>query len=365
METWTLPSKVHKLIYKRKKHEALGYLSEITAINTGGVFAETDESYLRYVGYFRIQLLLEWGFFREALAWACLECELYPENNEVIFIKENIKQKIRNLPSKNQEKKSKTNFKSIWGKIAGMRELKAIIERDLILPFSEPEEYKKYNLQTPNGFLFYGPPGCGKTLIAKQIANILKFNFIDVAPSTTGSIYVHGTQNKIKDLFADARNKRPSLIFIDEVDAFAPNRTANDVGYHYQSEVNEMLIQLNNAFENGILVIAATNFKHKIDPAILRPGRIDKKIFVGPPDYEARHDAFKLYLEGTPHTPIRWDYLLEETENYTFAEIKYIVDEAKRLALEQSKPIDLNFLMKAVIENPPSLTSKELEKYLK
>ncbi len=134
---------------------------------------------------------MEWRYYREALAWVCLECELYPDNNEVFFIKENIKQKIRNLPPKNQTKKSKTTINTFWGNIAGMRELKAIIERDLILPISEPEEYKKYNLQIPKGFLFYGPPGCGKTLIAQQIAKILKFNFIEVIPSTTGSIYVH------------------------------------------------------------------------------------------------------------------------------------------------------------------------------
>jgi transitional endoplasmic reticulum ATPase len=349
METWTLPSKVHKLIYKRKKHESLGLLSDITAINTGGVFAQTDESYLRYVGYFRIQLLMEWGYYREALAWACLECELYPDNNEVLFVKENIKQKIRNLPQSNLTKKSTPNTKSLWGKIAGMRELKAIIERDLLLPFSEPDEYKKYNLQIPNGFLLYGPPGCGKTLISQQIAKILKFNYIEVVPSTTGSIYVHGTQINIKEVFNDAKNKRPSLIFIDEFDAFAPDRNKGDLSHSFQSEVNEMLVQLNNAFDNGILVIAATNYINKIDPAILRPGRIDKKIFVGPPDFEARIETFKLYLENTPYSIRNWDFLVEETEFYTFAEIKFIVDESKRKAFEQSKPVDLNFLMKAVI----------------
>ena len=362
METWTLPSKVHKLIYKRKKHEALGFLSDITAINTGGVFAEIDESYLRYVGYFRIQLLMEWGYYREALAWACLECELYPDNNEVLFIKENIKQKIRNLPQGKQTKKA-TNVNSLWGNITGMRELKTIIERDLLLPYSEPEEYTKYNLQIPKGFLFYGTPGCGKTLISQQIAKILKFNFIEVVPSTTGSIYVHGTQINIKEVFKDAKNKRPSLIFIDEFEAFAPDRNKGDLSYSFQSEVNEMLIQLNNAFDNGILVIAATNYINKIDPAILRPGRIDKKIFVGPPDFEARIEAFKLYLENSPHNITNWDFLMEETEFYTFAEIKFIVDEAKRKAFEQSKPVDLNFLMKAVIENPPLLNSSNLKNY--
>jgi len=361
--TWTLPSKLQKHLYMRDRAGALGLLSKITAINTNGFFAETDESYLRYAGLFRIQLLMDWGYYREALAWACLENELYPDNKEILVLKENIRSKIRNLPKPATKKSRWSDMKPDWGKIAGMRELKAILERDLFCPFREREIYRKYDLQIPRGFLFYGPPGCGKTFIAAQIAGILKFNFVRVNPSTVGSTYVHGTQLRIKNVFDEAKSKMPSLLFIDEFDAFAPDRNRMDLDFHYQAEVNEMLVQLDNVCKEGVLVIAGSNYINRIDSSVLRPGRIDKKIFIGPPDFEARIEAFKMYLNQTPFHVKKWEYLAEETEYNTFAEIRYIVDEAKRKAKEELLPVNLNHLMLASRENPPVLNEKELKKY--
>jgi len=363
--SWTLPSRLHRYIYLGDVDRSLGMLSEITAINIKGVFAETDESYLRYVGNFRIQLLMEWGFYREALAWACLEQEFYPDNKEVLILKEKIKSKIWNSPKPNPKKSKRASITPQWGKIAGMRELKAILERDLFGPFREAAIYGKYNLKIPKGFLLYGPPGCGKTFIAEQIAEMLKFNFVKVNPSTVGSTYVHGTQLRIKEIFEEARRKMPSILFIDEFDAFAPDRNRTDVSFHYTAEVNEMLVQLDNAFKSGVLVIAATNYINRIDTSIIRPGRIDKKIFVGTPDFEARIEAFKMYLSDTPYNVKKWEYLGEETEYYTFAEIKYIVDEASRKAKEKFELVNLNHLMMAVKENPAELTESKLQRYMR
>jgi transitional endoplasmic reticulum ATPase len=212
--------------------------------------------------------------------------------------------------------------------------------------------------------LLYGPPGCGKTLIVKRLARLLGFNYMEVGPSTVGSIYVHGTQGKIQELFEEAYKNKPTVVFIDEFESFVPNRNRDDLGFHYQSEVNEFLYQLNTAFERRIFIIAATNYIENIDPAILRPGRIDKKIFVGPPDYEARLEAFKMYLKGIPHNVKRWDFLAEETEYYTFAEIEFVIAEAKRSALEKESTIDLNILMQAVLSNPPYLNDENISKYI-
>lgn len=364
METWTLPSKLHKLIYKKEKDKALNFLGKITAINSDSLFTDFDESYLRYAGYFRIQLLLEYEYYREALAWACLECELYPENVEALILRDRIKEKIKNLPKEKEQPIASPKLNSEWGNIVGMRELKAILERDLLLPFKDIEACKKYKLKIPRGFLFYGPPGCGKTEIVKQIAKMLGFNFIQVDPSSIASIYVHGTQEKIKELFSEAERTRPTILFFDEFESFAADRSTGRMSSHFENEVNEFLVQLNTAFERRILVVAATNYIGKLDPSVIRPGRIDKKIFVGPPDFEARIDAFKHYLTDVPQKIKDWDYIGEETEFMTFAEIRYIVDEAKRKAKENNSPVDLNGLMIAIKENPASLNEQKIKQYL-
>ena len=134
MKKWTLPEKVHKYIYKKDINKALGFLSKIAALNQTGLFTKGDEGYLRYVGFFRIQLLMEWGYYREALAWACLECELYPDNVNAFILKEDLKQKINNLPV--AENISQIQSNNNWIGIAGMREVKAAVERDIILPMN-------------------------------------------------------------------------------------------------------------------------------------------------------------------------------------------------------------------------------------
>src|ERR1019366_4691819 len=151
-----------------------------------------------------------------------------------------------------------------------MRDLKAMLERDVVLPLQEPEIYARYRLGLPNGILLYGPPGCGKTFIARKLAEVAGFNFMEVTPGDLASIYVHGTQGKIAELFARAQKQTPCMIFFDELDAMVPNRGGNDVGHHYSSEVNEFLVRLNECGRNGILVIGATNQPEHIDAAVLR-----------------------------------------------------------------------------------------------
>jgi transitional endoplasmic reticulum ATPase len=315
---------------------------------------------------FKVQLLIEWKRYAEALAWLCLETELNPINIEALAMKEQLKKKLHFIKEVNHVSIQNTTNNSVfnWGNVAGMRRVKAIIERDVLLPLKERELYKNFNVSIPKGLLLYGPPGCGKTFIVKKIAGLLGFKYYEISPSTIASTYVHGTQQKIKELFEEATKNRPVLLFIDELEAFVPNRTRTDVSFHYQAEVNEFLLQLNNAHSNGIFVVGATNHLNMIDEAIKRPGRFDKKIFVGPPDLEARIDAFKTHLKHKPHNIAKWLYLGEETENYTFAEIQFIVDETARNAASQKKTlIDLNDIMKVIVNNPPEFTDEKLQQY--
>ena len=171
--------------------------------------------------------------------------------------------------------------------IAGVSELKDTLYHDVIMPLKDKELYERYKVSAPNGMLLYGPPGCGKTFISRQFAEEIGFNFIELKPSDLASIYVHGTQEKIGQVFNEAREKAPTVLFIDELDAILPNREG-DLGQHYASEVNEFLAQMNECNKDGIFIIAATNRPEKIDPAILRTGRMDKVVYIAPPDYEVK-----------------------------------------------------------------------------
>ena len=247
--------------------------------------------------------------------------------------------------------------------IAGMSELKDTLYQDIILPLNDKELYEQYKVSIPNGMLLYGPPGCGKTFIAQKFAEEINYNYVELKPSDLASIYVHGTQEKIAKLFNDAKEKAPTIIFIDEVDAILPNREGN-LSQSYASEVNEFLAQMTECHQHGIFIIAATNRPEKIDPAILRTGRMDKVIYLAPPDLIARTEMFKLHLDGRPtEKNIDINKLAEQTDLYVASDIKFLVNEASRNALKERVRIKQEHLEEAIKINPPSISKKELKKY--
>jgi transitional endoplasmic reticulum ATPase len=361
IKRWSLPLKVEKLLYKDDLSGVLYLLSRITALNDKA-FVEIDKEYLRFVGQFRIELLIDRLMYREALAWVCLESELYPENFEAQILKENLKNHILNIPrDKNEER---VNLKP-WQGVAGMYELKAIIERDIIRPLTDWELYEKFNVSIPNGYLFYGPPGCGKTFFAQKLAERIEYEFIEVRTSDIASTYVHGTQLEIQRVFEDARMRIPAVLFFDELEAMVPSRKRLDVSFHYKSEVDEFLGQLNKEYNEGLIIIGATNYISNIDEAILRPGRFDKKIYIGPPDLCARAEGFRVFLKDIPQKNIRYDYIGEMSKNFTFADIEFVCEEIKRNAIEHSiLRLDTDFVGKFVSKYKPSLTDEKLLDYL-
>lgn len=353
-------SRFQRLLAGRRTSAALRLLNQVIENDLPLFDAESEIADDRRVAWLcRIDLLRESGRLTEALAWACLECELHPDNVAAVAVKEELKRLTRfgGRPPAGSTPSTRTPMVR-WQGLAGMRQLRAELEQGVIAPLLDPDLYGRYRIPLPNGILLYGPPGCGKTFIANKLAEIIGFEFFDVSPADLGSIYVHGGQKLIRELFDKARAAAPAMIFFDEFDALVPARDGR-TGHHYEAEVNELLTQLNECATKRILVVAATNRAEKIDRAVLRPGRFDKQFFVGPPDIEARVELFRLCLADRPAVGIDYLRLGLRADGYTPAEIREIVNEAARFALAKGQPISQDDLLRALKERKPALKPED------
>ena len=247
--------------------------------------------------------------------------------------------------------------------IAGMQELKAQLQLDVIDALHKPEEYAKYGVTIPNGMLLYGPPGCGKTFFAKHFAEEVGFNFMLATPSTLKSRFINATQENIAKMFEEAEKNAPTIIFIDEINELLPNRDS-DAHEMAKSAVNEMLAQMDRTGEKGIFIIGATNYPDMIDPAMLRAGRLDKKFYLPPPDFEARKAMFEMYLKNRPlDFGMDYERLSTLTANYVSSDIEFLVNEASRLALKEKSRITMTILENIIKSTKPSVPLHELQKY--
>jgi transitional endoplasmic reticulum ATPase len=184
---------------------------------------------------------------------------------------------VKSIPNRKEYESSSIVKKTGFSAIAGMKELKEQVKLDIIDALRNPQEYAKYGVTIPNGMLLYGPPGCGKTFFAKHFAQEVGFNFILATPSTLKSKYINATQQNISKMFKEAEKNAPIIIFIDEINELLPSRDS-DIHEMYRESVNEMLAQMDRTGEKGIFIIGATNYPNMIDSAMLRTGRLDKKI---------------------------------------------------------------------------------------
>lgn len=226
--------------------------------------------------------------------------------------------------------------------VAGMDNLKRQLTADVINPLKHPENFKKFKVSIPNGIILYGPPGCGKTFIVRKLAEELQYNFFEVKHSDLATPYIHGSVNNINKAFEIAKQNAPAVLFFDEISSLVPDRqNINDASSYREEEVGEFLMQLNDAADNRILVVGATNYIERIDPAILRAGRFDKKIYVSPPDFKAREALFKIGLSNRPHDKdIKFERLAKLTDGFTCADIiEDIVESAARMAANLNRDL--------------------------
>lgn len=245
--------------------------------------------------------------------------------------------------------------------VGGMDAVKKEIELKIIKPLLHPELYKAYGKKIGGGILLYGPPGCGKTFLAKATAGQVNARFISVGLNDILDMWVGNSEKNLHEIFELARYNTPCILFIDEIDALGASRSdmKQSAGRHL---INQFLQELDgiDTSNEGVLIIGATNTPWNLDPAFRRPGRFDRIVFVPPPDEATRESILKLKLKNKPTDAIDYSQLARKTENYSGADIDAVIDIAIELKLESSftdgvpKPIETKDLLNAVKKHKAS-----------
>ena len=220
-----------------------------------------------------------------------------------------------------------TTFKDVAGLIEEKEELREVVDF-----LADPSKYTKVGARIPKGILLEGPPGTGKTLLAKAVAGEAKVPFFSISGSDFVEMFVGVGASRVRDLFADAKKNAPCIVFIDEIDAVARRRGTGMGGGHDEREqtLNQMLVEMDGFGVNeGIIVMAATNRVDILDPAILRPGRFDRKVLVGRPDVRGREEILKVHAKGKPLADdVDLAQLAQTTAGLTGADLENLLNEA-------------------------------------
>jgi len=246
--------------------------------------------------------------------------------------------------------------------VAGMTEVKQRLEAAFLAPMRNPELRRLYGKSLRGGLLLYGPPGCGKTFIARAVAGELGARFIAVSFADIIDMFVGQSERNIHELFEIARRNAPCVLFLDEVDAIGQKRSQLR-HTPMRSAVNQLLLELDDisGHNEGVFVLAATNHPWDVDSALRRPGRFDRTLLVLPPDAAARERVFRYHLKDRPVAGIDLARLARQTDGYSGADIAHICETAAERALMDSvrrgapRMIGIGDLEAAVAEVKPSL----------
>jgi transitional endoplasmic reticulum ATPase len=225
-----------------------------------------------------------------------------------------------------------------WDDIGGLEDVKEELREAIEWPLKYQELFTQMDAKPPKGLLLYGPPGTGKTLLARAVANESEANFISIKGPELLSKWVGESEKAVREVFRRARQAAPCVVFLDEVDSIAPVR-GSGIGDNQVTEriVSQFLTELDGLVElRNVVIIAATNRPDIVDPALLRPGRFDRLLYVPPPGLEARKQIFKIHTRKTPMLPdVNLDDLAKMTDGYTGADIASVSNTAVMLALKE------------------------------
>lgn len=271
------------------------------------------------------------------------------ENNEVQGEDEEIDSRFLIKPTIN------------FNDVGGMQAVKKEIELKIIKPLLHPELYKAYGKKTGGGILLYGPPGCGKTFIAKATAGQVNAKFISVGLNDILDMWIGSSEKNLHEIFELARQNTPCVLFIDEIDALGASRSdmKQSSGRHLINQFLQELDGIDN-INDGVLVLGATNTPWNLDPAFRRPGRFDRIVFVPPPDESSRESILRIKLKNKPSEAIDYTNISKKIENYSGADIDAIIDIAIEQKLESSfidgipKPIETKDLYNAIKKHKAS-----------
>ncbi|BBZ34653.1 ATP-binding protein [Mycolicibacterium confluentis] len=222
--------------------------------------------------------------------------------------------------------------------VAGMADVKRQLDLALLGPMRNPEVARAFNLSARGGLLLYGPPGCGKTFLARAVSGEIGASFYPVAISDVLDLWLGNSERALHNIFEAARRNAPCVLFFDEMDALGLRRSSLSNSSALRVVVNALLAELDSATSDneGVYVIGATNMPWDIDPALRRPGRLDRMIFVSLPDAEARAEIVRLHLRDRPVTAIDLGSVVARTEGYSGADLAQVCATATQLAMADS-----------------------------
>ncbi|MCL7411952.1 MAG: CDC48 family AAA ATPase [Methanosarcinaceae archaeon] len=224
-----------------------------------------------------------------------------------------------------------------WEDIGGLDESKQELIEAVEWPLKYPELFKVINTKPPRGIMLFGPPGTGKTMLAKAVASESEANFISIKGPEMLSKYVGESERAVREIFRKAKQAAPTVIFFDEIDSIAPHRGTSSDSHVTERVVSQILTELDGIEElKDVVIVAATNRPDMVDPALLRPGRFDRLIYIRVPDKESREKIFAIHLEGKSITEeIKLSELADMTDGYVGADIEAICREAAMLAMRE------------------------------